>query len=176
MTCIAGIEHDGKVWLAGDSAAESETVKGFSRAPKVWVRDGLAWGGAGCLRPLDLVRYSLRVEKPPPRGDCAAWVTCEVVPAIRQLFNDHELDSDVSEWGLLLGVRNELWEIDSDGFSASRGLEAYGAVGTAQTPALCVFAALRNRKLTPRNRLSMVVRACATHVPGVGGRVDVVST
>lgn len=173
MTCIAGIEHEGKVWLAGDAEWSSKRVRSNSADAKVWVRDGILWGMSGDGRPADVLRYVARLPSRPRRAaDVAPWMAADLVPAIRAALRADGSEGE-TEWAALVGVRGELWELDSGGYAAMRAAEGYAAVGCAQQSALVGLSLTAS--LTPRNRLIRVVNACGRHVPGVGGRVTVVA-
>lgn len=171
MTCIAGVEAEGRVWLAGDSEWSTKKVRSNSVEPKVWVRDGIAWGMSGDGRPADVIRFVARLPSLPRKSaHVAAWIAAELCPALR---SELAKEGATGEWGALVGVRGELWELDSDSLTAMRAAEGYAAVGCAQ-PAALVGLAL-TAKLSPRVRVVRVVGACSRHVPGVGGRITVVT-
>lgn len=170
MTCIAGVEADGCVWLAGDAEWSTKKVRSNSVHPKVWVRDGIAWGMSGDDRPAAIMRYVARLPSLPKRApDVAEWMACEMVPSIRKALGAEGCEG---EWGLLLGIRDEIWELDSNQLPAMRAAEGYAAIGCAQ-PAALVGLAL-TAKLSPRARVIRVVAACSKHIPGVGGKITAV--
>ncbi len=171
MTAIVGVEADGKVWLAGDSEWSTKRVRSNAVAPKVWVRDGIAWGMSGDGRPADVLRYVAPLPgRPRKHLDVAAWLAAEMIPAIIKALRGEGCDA--ASWGALMGVRGELWEIDSEELPAMRASDGYAAIGCAQ-PAALVGLALTAR-LSPRVRVVRVVGACSRHIPGVGGKITVV--
>lgn len=175
MTCIAGCEtKQGQVWLAGESELADENERSMLSRPKVWVRDGLVWGMSGASRPADLIRYSMRTPKLPrsrTSESTARYVIVELVDAVSAIHTADGVD-DLSEWAALVGVRGELWMLDSDGLQAERMAEGYSAIGCGSTAALVGMAATVG--LSPRVRLNRVVAAVCRHVPGCGGKITVV--
>jgi hypothetical protein len=55
MSCVVGIEHDNKVWLAGDSGEKWGKILTTCRQPKVRITSGLILGVIGDGREVNLV-------------------------------------------------------------------------------------------------------------------------
>lgn len=167
MTAIVGIEHSGRVYLAGDRAISGDDALTLCPHPKVWRRSGIVFGAAGQLDQLQRIRFSLRV----PRfrhADPVEYVGRRLVPALVALFAD-EKDRDL---GLLVGVGGSLFYMDG-GFSFCRvGPDwAIGSGGDAARAALHLLP----RTLEPQQRGVRALRVAARVCLSVSGPFDVVS-
>jgi len=154
MTAVVGIEYRGKVWLGGDSGVcdEDYNVIGTTDDPKVWVRGGVAFGGSGDGRYMDLVRFALKIPKL-PRGEkpdtIASWMVLEMCPALRECWAEETKyrppKDPMPPVELLIGVRGRLHVLGgdlsvvhpADGMWAigSGGREALGTLVNASGPA-----------------------------------------
>lgn len=160
MTTIAGIAAGGKVWLAGDSAISEGDSIDIVLEPKVWVRDGIAFGAAGSLRELQLLRWSLKIPKlaPKPRPDVLCrWLACDFANAARTCL---AVDGDSKrETTIMLGVRGWLVVIDSD-LSFMRPTSGLAAVGTGDHIALGVLHSTAHMR-RPKERLARALSLAA---------------
>lgn len=158
MTVLAGVVHDGRCYLAADSAVssgqDSITTCG---TPKVWLAGDVVLGVAGDLVARDIVRY--HVEVPPfDGGDAHAYVARELVPAVRAALRGAQAaDSDHE---LLVGVCGQLMHVDSAG-GATRWACGYGAAGSGADLALGALHATAG--LAPLDRLRAALEAAAQH-------------
>ena len=160
MTTIAGIAAGGKVWLAGDSAISDGDSIDIVSEPKVWVRDGIAFGAAGSLRELQLLRWGLRVPKlaPKPRPDALCrWLACDFANVVRAcLAVDGESKRETT---LLLGVRGWLVQFDSD-LAFTRSASGIAAIGTGDHVALGVLHSTAHMR-RPKERLARALSLAA---------------
>jgi ATP-dependent protease HslVU (ClpYQ) peptidase subunit len=157
MTAIAAIEHDGQVWIAGDSAAvDASTGEVITvGTPKVWRRGAFVMGGADSFRYIQVARY---VFEPPTlprvRSDDAhdKYLATEFCPALREAFrSDLELkDGDkYPNIELLIGFRGRVYAIYED-FAFNRPNDGFDAIGSGGQTARI---ALSCSKGHPRTRL-----------------------
>ena len=182
MTCIVGLEAAGLVHLGGDSAEsrdEGETLE-ISDEPKVWVRGGCVWGGAGESRYLALAAHALDVPRLPRvyRSDVRTaatlqrWLTGELTAALRACWAaDTELrpaKARTPDVDLLVGVRGRLYVGDGDG-AFSHLARGYGAIGSGALPALGMLDALATwpRAISPRQRLARGLTCAAARTTAV---------
>lgn len=163
MTCIVGIEEEGRVILGADSAG----VAGYSirrRSDSKLFRAGDLIGGfTGSFRMGQVLRNHLKVPKGmrPERdlGDIC-----------RDLFREHgclaEKDGVAAGTCFLFGWKGRLYEMESD-FQVGRIMEGFNAVGCGDDLALgAMFAA---PDLVAKERVRCALKAAARFSAGVVG-------
>ena len=178
MTCIVGIEHNGKVLIGGDSAG----VAGYSltvRADeKVFESGEFIFGFTTSFRMGQLLRYKLTPPPFPENPDLDSFMATSFIDAVRQVFRDGgwlELEDNVQRGGtFLVGVRGRLYTIASD-FQIGRSLVGYNAVGCGCDLAMGALYATRTTK-SARNRAQIALEAAAEFSAGVVAPFNFVET
>lgn len=148
MTCIVGIEYDGKVYLGGDSAAVAGWDTQIQEAPKVFKLGDFVMGYTSSFRMGQLLQYDFT----PPQNECEDDMTYMVkhfVPALRDLMKTGGFmtvkDNREEAGAFLVGYRGKLYSIQND-FSVMRYVDrfdgtdyCYNAVGVGAPYALAVM-------------------------------------
>ena len=163
MTCVAGVEHRGRVYIGGDSCVSwsSDDVTSTTLTPKVVAHGPLLIGWAGDLGPCCLVAHSWK--PPEPSGEPLRYVAGSLVPSLREALRDANM-RDAAVY-LLIGYAGRLVYADSDGAVHAFG-EGYGAIGCGASVALGALYALDC--IEPGQRISAALEAAGRHCPGVG--------
>lgn len=177
MTCIAAIEHDGKVWIGGDSAGSTEHFIASYSEPKVWVDGEFCYGYCENGRYGALLRYSFKA--PPVKGNIDKYLTNEFVPKLRECFaKDTELlPSDSGKYPeieFLMGLRGRLYIVDC-GYQIGRLTDGYAATGSGTDVAMGSLYSTKKEK-DPRQRILTALRAAEHFVPSVRAPFHVVHT
>jgi hypothetical protein len=181
MTCIVGVQQDGKVWIGGDSAG----VSGYSITArgddKVFTRDGYAFGFTTSFRMGQILRYD--AELPDPDDDLAktdpdAFLVSWFIPAVRTALTEggYTTIRNSSESGgtFLLGMRGRLYSIESD-FQIGRSRDNYMAVGCGDDLALGSLHTTSCIIHRPEARVMFALEAATHHSAGVAAPYTVVS-
>lgn len=138
MTCIVGVvERWGdSVVLGADAAMTSNIEVDIQSTPKVWeLFPGCIVGGAGTVRGLQLVRYTLSV-KPFVKGDAQRWMIRTFVPALDTAYAKGGFTQSKEDGVMLLvGLKGQLFEIGFD-HSVTETTRGYAALGAAYEFAL----------------------------------------
>ena len=87
MTCIAGLVHDGAVWLGGDSAGCSSWDLTVRADPKVFVSGSYVMGFTTSFRMGQLLRYAFTPPEP-ETGDLHRFMCTSFTDALRQCLKD----------------------------------------------------------------------------------------
>jgi len=182
MTCIAAIEHDGRVWIGGDSLVS--TSWGFSviRAePKVF-KSGkeLLIGTCDSARVPQILRYHLRPPAP-SRGkhDPQTYIVAKLIPEIRKLLRQHGVNKvenrvEEMESQFLLGFRGRLFYVDEDYQVGSPSI-GFHAIGAGAEVACGALYSTRKMRFTPRQRILAALTAAQHYVSSVRGPFTVLS-
>lgn len=171
MTCIVGIEADGKVYLGGDSLGSSEHLQQTIPEPKVFENGPFLIGIAGSFRWGQLLEHALIVTPQPGDVDDRKFMVTTFIDAVRKTMLDGgymaKEDEFESAYGdALVGYRGRLYVLEGTEFHIRRARE-YAAVGCGEAVALGALHATRGKR--PKDRLKIALEAAAEHVPGVRG-------
>lgn len=132
MTCIVGVEVDGKVVITGDIQGSAPNVKIVHTQPKVFTNSGMAFGYTTSYRFGQIIEHSIDKGFLPARDDQVyPWLVKEFVPHCKKVLYDGGYDSGGT---CLIGIRGQLWRLESD-FSVLRSVKGFDAVGSG-----CEFA------------------------------------
>lgn len=182
MTCIAAIEHQGRVWIGADSLVSTEW--GFSVVrvePKVF-KSGkeLLIGTCESVRVAQVLRYHL---KPPAasRGkhDPQNYIVSRLIPEIRKMLRQHgagKVENRVEEMEaqFLVGYRGKLFYVDED-YQVGTPSIGFHAIGSGGEVACGALYSTRKAKLTPRQRILAALGAAQHYMSSVRGPFTVLS-
>lgn len=147
MTCIVGLEQDGKVYMGGDSAATSNKNLQLSDTPKVFRKQKLLIGYTWSFRMGQVIQYAAAFPKLKEHSGNYAYLVKSFVPFLRTAFKDAgwlEVEKSREEGGqFLVGIRGELFEITSE-FAVLRMMDGFNAVGSGFYYALGALRILEN--------------------------------
>jgi hypothetical protein len=170
MTCIAGLIHEGQVFIGGDSAG----VAGFDltvRADaKVFKNGDFVFGFTSSFRMGQLLRHSFVPPKRYPDKDVMAYMVTDFVDALRNCLKAGGFASKSNETEVggcfLVGYAGRLFEIESD-YQVGESATGYAAVGCgSQVAHGALFA---NSELPPVARITQALEAAEAHNAGVRG-------
>lgn len=163
MTCIAGIEHKGKVWIGADSGGFVDGTCMLHENGKIF-RHGAIYlmGVSGSRRVAELLRFAFKPPRLPGKVNADAFMATRFVDEMRQTLRVGgvlERTNDVESFvgAVLVGVRGHGLYYVADNFSASRLLDGTAATGSGMEYALGALEA--TRELEPKERLSRALLA-----------------
>src|SRR3990167_10350179 len=114
MTCIVGLEHNGKVFMGGDSGGASGWDMRLMTVPKVFRKQSLLIGSTGSIRMGQVIQYAPNLPELAEHPDNYAYLVESFVPFIRSAFKDAgnlKIEDSVEEGGVfLVGIRGEIYE------------------------------------------------------------------
>jgi ATP-dependent protease HslVU (ClpYQ) peptidase subunit len=171
MTAIAGLIHQGRVHLAGDSAATSGWDLSLKPDGKVFTTGPYALGFSGSLRAAQLVQYAL--ELPAPDGDLPKFMATTFVNALRTCLKEgghskSDSERESVELNLLVGVHGRLFRIFGD-YTIDEGSQPFAATGCGESFALGALHATANLGWKPKQRLKAALSAAEWFSAGVRG-------
>lgn len=161
MSAIVGIADGKHVHMAADSEYEDGNRKIRDTRPKLFRVGELLIGASGDLRVALAVHYADWLP-PYAGGDEDAYMRLAVLDALRALLKERELltDEESPSFGLLVGWRGRLWEIDPH-FTATAPPAGFAAIGSGGAPA---WGALYSRRaLALPEALKMALEAAAEY-------------
>lgn len=183
MTCIAGIEADGKVWIGGDSAGSDGHLIHVRADEKVWANKQLVFGFCGSFRMGNLLRYKLepaleRYEVEPDAEAEFRYMATAFIDGVRKVLKDggfmQAVNGADSGGTFLVAWRGKLYQVYSD-FQVGRTAQGFCAIGSGGACAEGVLYALRDTKMSPEEKITAALGAAEALVTTVQGPFKVVS-
>lgn len=177
MTCIVGIEANGKVIMAGDVQGTGYNNLVVHTQPKVFAKRGVLFGYTTSYRYGQILEHDLPDPViPNDSAEVYRWLITVLVPDIKKALTTHGYDGGGD---CLLGVREQLWHLQND-FSVLRPARGYDSCGSGNEYALGSLMAsieLMQAKTDSayRDALSRAVHAAGTFSPTVGTESIIVS-
>jgi len=177
MTCIIGLEHEGTIYVGGDSAGVEESSLGIcTRADeKVFLTDSeeMIVGFSGSFRIGQLLRYALTIPAQKVNQEDMAYLVTDFIDAVRTMQKDkgsmkkeNELEEHSSAF--LIGFNKKLYVVEQD-FQVGRPLDNFAAVGCGADIALGAMYATKNLNMDPEERIKLALEASVEFNAGVRG-------
>jgi 20S proteasome alpha/beta subunit len=178
LTCIAGLVNDGKVWIAGDSAASNGQNVAIRADTKVFTIGPYVMGFTSSFRMGQLLRYSLKIGEP-DTWDVDRFMATTFMDAIRDTLRTggwiKATESRESGGTFLVGIGGQLYTVQDD-FQIGHTFNDYAAVGSGYLAALGSLHTSDGLIADPKERLTAALTAAADHVSGVAAPFVVLST
>ena len=147
MTCIVAIEHNGKVYMGGDSAGSEGWNTRLYTTPKVFRKQSLLIGYTWTYRMGQILQYAPNLPETSEHPSNYAYLVESFIPFVLKAFADAEwkkVDNSRAEGGqFLVGIRGEVFSIESD-FSVLRTVDGFNSVGCGAPYALGALRILKN--------------------------------
>lgn len=178
MTCIAGLVHDGRVYMGGDSAGVSGMDLHIRADEKVFnLGPSMVLGFTSSFRMGQLLRYRLEAKPPDGDEDLHRWMCTEFVDRVRAVLADggfRKRENEVEHGGdFLVGVRGTLFGIAED-FQVTHDRASFAAVGCgAEFARGALYASPR---VMPAQKIIHALEAAEAMSAGVRGPFCIRST
>lgn len=170
MTCIAGLVHDGRVYIGADSAGVSGLDLNVRRDLKVCVKGEFAFGFTTSFRMGQLIQYAFEPPKRHPEKDLMAYMVTDFVDALRNCLKAGGFarkDCETEQGGsFLVGHAGRLFAIHGD-YQVAEPANGYDAVGCGE--GFAKGALFATAKHTPADRIATALAAAEAHSAGVRG-------
>lgn len=177
MTCIVGLEHEGKVYIGCDSAQSDGHFISAIDSPKIFTTGSLTFGYTTSFRFADLLQYNLMLpSRAEDMVDDKQYLVTAAIPAIRDALQKGgftSIDNNRETGGTaLIGYKGKLYTLQDD-FSLVRDTDGYASCGSGGKYALGSLATTQGMNLTPEHRVTAALEAAIKHCATVQGPVDV---
>ena len=170
MTCIVGLEADGKVYIGGDSASTSGWNLDISRLRKVFRSGDFLMGCTGTWRISQLLQYSLDVRLKEGDEDDMRYMVTGLVEAMRECLKNGgfaKVENEKEEGGtVLVGFNGKVYIVESN-FQVCSSNNGFWAIGCGASYALGSLWATRDRGVTPERRVLAAMEAAGQFSNGV---------
>ena len=180
MTCIVGVEHQGRVWIGADALiTDSYWTKDRAAHPKVFQGGEFLIGWSGSVRMGQLLQYALTVPARLPEQSEHGYLCTTFVDAVRdclraggnQIVKD---EAAAADGRFLLGYAGALYAVAQD-YQVFHSRRGYAACGGGATYALgSLHATAKNPD--PEERIRLALDAASTFSADCGGPFTVIPT
>ncbi len=172
MTCIAGVVHEGKVWVGGDSAGASGWDITTRLDPKVFRLGEFVVGFTTSFRMGQLLRYAFTPPQlPDDPADLFRYMVVDFVGSLRDCLKTGGFaeKSNEREAGgtFLVAVRGRLFRVEGD-YQVGESADLYDACGCGEAYAKGSLHSAAWPSM-PRKRVELALQAAAHHSNGVRG-------
>lgn len=180
MTCIIGLVHNNKVYIAGDSAGSKSTGDVVVRRdPKVFKNGEFIIGGSGSFRAIQILRNHLQLRPLYNNEDLTEYMETEFVESMRGALrhfgsSGNDEGSDVFNGNYLVGVRDRLFNIGPD-YQVGELYMNFDSVGSGDSFAKGSLYSTETSSLTPVERIEMAMQAATEFNAGVRGPYLIIS-
>jgi hypothetical protein len=166
LTAIVGVQHEGRVYIGGDSAGVSGYGITVRSDVKVFRNGPYVMGFTTSFRMGQLLHYAF--APPKPEGNLDAFMVTTFIDSVRGCLREggwltRESEQDTGGT-FLVGVNGRLFEINSD-FQVGHSSDGYLAVGCGAEIALGSLHTTQGLK--PRARIHFALDAASHHSAGV---------
>jgi ATP-dependent protease HslVU (ClpYQ) peptidase subunit len=175
MTCIVGLEQDGKVYIGGDSAGVSGTNLCVRADEKLFRNGPFIIGFTTSFRMGQLLRYKLCPPVHPEEMNVDEFMTTIFIDEVRRCLRNggyaRRKEEQESAGTFMIGYRGKLFVIESD-YQVGRAVDGIGAVGsgaqvaigalhaqTATTALNCGLCATSQCNLTAESKVRIALEA-----------------
>lgn len=173
MTCIVGLEHEGRAWMGGDSAAvtASDMSLRIMEKPKILAIKDVLLGSAGSIRVNQLIHFSLKIPRQKVRDDYR-YLCTDFINALRECLKNggsarmEEGGEEGMENNLLVGYRGHVYQIETD-YNVQTYKIGFGACGNGGNYALGSLFSTQRTKLSPEKRITLALETAAYFSAGV---------
>lgn len=170
MTCIVAIEHDGKVYMGGDSASVGGWDLSIITHPKVFRVDDFLIGYTSSFRMGQLLEYNLDVPKNCDGDDETKYMITKFIPAVRECLKMGgyaKVDNNQEEGGsFLVGYRGKVYLV-ADDFQMTHHAHKFDAVGCGESYAKGALAAMEIND--PKKAILKALKIAGDFSAGVRG-------
>ena len=141
MTCIVGMEKNGKVWMGGDSAGTAGNMNQRIRADKkVFIKGEFIIGFCGSFRMGDLLKHTFEIPDAKDVTDPDKFMVNNFVDALRDLLETENKKAGLTGNeklfpSILVGFRGRLYNVESD-YQCGRPEDGYDSVGSGSSVAV----------------------------------------
>jgi len=169
MTCIIGLEEDGKIYIGGDSASGYPNIVRSTTTQKVFAIEPFIFGYTSSFRMGQILHYNIDFPIPPESIYNEEYMVGIFIEIVRKQFKEYgfsKIETNEESGGtFLVGVAGQIWQVESD-FQVSRPKDGIFAIGSGSDVALGAMKALEH-KLEPRERILDALAICAYFCPYV---------
>lgn len=158
MTCIIGLEHGGKVYMGGDSAASNNIAIYETNVRKVFKVGSFLIGWTSSFRMGQILQYHLHAPVQTDDQADMQYMVVTFIEAVHTCLKEYRFDRGDENGGgcFLVGYRGKLYTIYGD-YQVQHYARGVNAIGSGQEFALGAMTVLKD--LPPEKRIKKALKA-----------------
>jgi ATP-dependent protease HslVU (ClpYQ) peptidase subunit len=166
MTCIAGVVHNGEVWIGGDSLGSGGDFCSNRNEDKVFRVGPYLIGMIGSFRTAQVIRYQFNPSYITKDGDIDVFefMVTKFVAEMKALINANSCSMN----GFLVGYKGRLFRIEPD-YQVFESNHPYNAYGSGSPYAFGALYVNQKSNLSPHERITEALKAAEEYCPTVRG-------
>lgn len=174
MTCIVGIEKNGKVYLGGDIQGTGGNNKIVHTQPKVFNKAGVIFGYTTSYRFGQIIEHLMQDPVVPEDNESIyRWIITTLAPSIKSTLKDNGYERGGT---CLIGVKDQLWEFQDD-YSILRSVSGIASCGSGCEYAMgSMLTSVATGNQTPKQMIKQAINIAGTLSPSVGTDCVVIHT
>jgi len=171
MTCIVGLEADGKVYMGGDSASTSDWDVNISPVHKVFLNGDFLIGTTGIWRLPQLLQYSLGVRPQEEDESDMQYMVTGFVEAVRKCLKEGgfakvQNEQEEGDGTILVGFSGRVYKVYKR-YSVCVSSDCFQAIGCGDEYALGNLWSTRGCNMKPEERILAALEAAGHFSNGV---------
>jgi ATP-dependent protease HslVU (ClpYQ) peptidase subunit len=169
MTCIIGLEHGGRVYMGGDSAAVNNVAIYQTSIRKVFRAGPFMIGWTSSFRMGQILQYQLEVPVQTSDQDDMQYMVTVFVEAVYDALKTYRYDKDREQDSggtFLAGYNGKLYTVYAD-YQVQHHIPAIAAVGSGGEFALGAMTALKD--MPAKKRIKQALKAAGAWSDSVCG-------
>jgi ATP-dependent protease HslVU (ClpYQ) peptidase subunit len=170
MTCVIGLVHRKRVYMAADSAAAGNRFIRTTNLPKIFRKGPCLIGYCGSFRMGQVLEHHLQIPDHIDDESVDSYMVNRFIESVRTALKTQgvaSVEQNKEKGGqFLVGYRGRLFSINND-FHVGDMLDGFDCIGSGAAVALGAMKALED--LPPRQRLEQSLEIASYYVPDVIG-------
>lgn len=172
MTCIAALVYDGKSYIAGErGASEGDFIMPIEK-PKIWKSGEYLLGYYGTMYGEIVQNY---FEPPKLNGSVDKFMKTTFRKSLKNLYDEWSIEDDEKEFGMLICVKNKIYEHNIADMSMTTFNSPFLASGSGGSYAMGSLYSTQNYK-DPKRRLKMALESAIEYSTSCLGPIDILSS
>lgn len=171
MTVLAGLVHNGKVYIGADRGMSDDNFISSSLTPKIRKVSSMIIAYSASRGTGQLMHFANYPE--PKLNNLEAYLRVDFCEAIQKASELFKVDINTKDNGadILVGVGGRLFDITTEDWSVSE--YEYTAQGSGYAYAIGSLHTTSGLDIPPRTRIKMAIKASIRHSPECSGPIDV---
>ena len=173
MTCIAVLNQNGYMYMAGERAVSNEDIVHLLSSPKIFKQGEYLIGFAGHMSGMTVFNL---FTPPQPQGlkgkKLDTFMNTNFLEYATNFYTEHNIRTDNLD--LLIAVGDRIYEHSTDNMSLYTYADEYNSIGSGSTYAMGSFFSTADFSLSGEQRIKLALQAAIAYSPTCAGRIDVI--
>lgn len=179
MTCIISYTdvQNRTMYIGADTCVSTDSYYWKNCGKKVFQRDNLLFGLAGCARVNQIIQYCLDIPEYDKDICFERYLIEDLFPAIKELLDKYEVDEDMLEgFRFLVGYEGKFYEVDRWFCLIKDDRKPFQCIGQSSDFSYgCLEILSENEDMNIPSKIEKALHVGTVYVNGVKGPYDIIS-